>query len=126
MNTYTTEPLDIVCNHEIAFKKLLIDGVCPFMEFYDSVIKDKQLGKDMRAIIAMMDSYSKSLLLPKTKFNHIEDHKIKNIFEFKKHSLRVYVLLLDTNVCVILGGFKKEQDADINRVKKILEDFLDD
>lgn len=66
------------------------------------------------------------MLLPKTKFNHIVGGKNNpgNVFEFKKNNIRVYVMLKDPDVIVILGGFKNSQKKDIERVLVLSRDGL--
>lgn len=64
-------------------------------------------------------------LLPKTKFRHLTRKKndSKNLYEFKKDNIRVYVQFIRPNFIVILGGRKKNQDKDISKAMSILSDY---
>lgn len=70
-----------------------------------------------------MDSLSPSNLLPKTKFWSIKCKKCKNVYEFKKNDIRVYVILERPDVFVILGAYKSNQDLDIKKIDKLFNGF---
>ena len=65
------------------------------------------------------------LLTSKEKFNHIQGGKYdrKDVYEFKKDKLRVYVILIKPNVYVVYGGYKKEQQKDIARIFNAINTF---
>ena len=117
---YEIKDCDLVNNRNgYSFKKMYIDGTCQFDDFYEEVHASKNEYKDMAGIIALMECFSDTLL-PKEKFRQIKDLDRNDIYEFKKKGLRVYVLLCKPDVVIILGGYKKNQKKDINRLKRKL------
>ena len=70
-----------------------------------------------------MDGITDQIRYPKTKFNHIEDERRSDIFEFKKDRLRVYVIKQKPNFFVVIGGYKGTQKKDINVLKSKIKDF---
>ena len=69
---YQKERFDLVNNPAYVYYKLYVDGKCQFDEFYDEVIRDVKKSKDMAAIINLTDNLG-AMMLPSTKFNHIQD-----------------------------------------------------
>ncbi|MBR3711302.1 MAG: hypothetical protein IKM99_10155 [Bacteroidales bacterium] len=61
-------------------------------------------------------------IMPKEKVNSIKDGDRVVGLEFKKNDLRVYCLKLEPNVVVIMGGYKKNQNKDLNTIKQLLKD----
>lgn len=119
---YIKERLDLVNNPTYVYYKLYVDGKCQFDEFYNEVIRDVKKSKDMAAIINLMDNLG-AMMLPSTKFNHIQDSQRCDLFEFKKNSLRVYVISRKPEIYVVMGGDKKDQKQDIAKFKKKVKDF---
>ena len=63
-----------------------------------------------------MENFSFNQKLPKEKFRPIKSIKRKNVYEFKKNNIRVYVLMQEPDMFVILGGYKADQKKDIHKV----------
>ena len=117
---YEIKDSDLVNNRTgYTFKKMYINGVCQFDDFYEEVHASKNEYKNLVAIMALMQCFSDTLL-PKEKFRQIKDLDRNDIYEFKKKGLRVYVLLCKPDVVIILGGYKKNQKKDISRLKRKL------
>lgn len=117
---YEIKDCDLVNNRNgYTFKKMYINGVCQFDDFYEEVHASKNEYKNLVAIMALMQWFSDTLL-PKEKFRQIKDLDRNDIYEFKKKGLRVYVLLCKPDVVIILGGYKKNQKKDISRLKRKL------
>ena len=117
---YEIKDCDLVNNRNgYTFKKMYINGVCQFDDFYEEVHASKNEYKNLVAIMALMQCFSDTLL-PKEKFRQIKDLDRNDIYEFKKKGLRVYVLLCKPDVVIILGGYKKNQKKDISRLKRKL------
>ncbi len=114
---------ELVNNPKYHFYRLLINGECLFDKFYEEVQCIKDDMKSMAAIINLMDRFSEHLQLPNAKFRHIENMDRSDVFEFKKKTIRVYVVLQKPNVYIVMGGYKKEQDKDIRRLKQRLKGF---
>ena len=125
---YSIQNFDIVHNQKCHFYKLLIDGKCQFDEFASEAEKIAINKKCLANIYSRMDSFDPDLKLPKEKFNHIEGGKNnrKDVYEFKKNQLRVYVILIKPNVYVVYGAIKKgkkDQQRDIDRLFKAVNAF---
>ena len=125
---YSIQNFDIVHNQKCHFYKLLIDGKCQFDEFASEAEKIAINKKCLANIYSRMDSFDPDLKLPKEKFNHIEGGKNnrKDVYEFKKNQLRVYVILIKPNVNVVYGAIKKgkkDQQRDIDRLFKAVNAF---
>lgn len=125
MTDFRTEIFELVNNNEYNFYKLYIDDVSHFDEFCKKIETFYREKKSLESIIALMDSFSASLLLPKKKFRQINGIKRQDVFEFKKDNVRVYVIKDDTNkeFYVVMGGLKKEQDADLKRLQTRIKGF---
>lgn len=123
---YELKPFPEVRNPRLTFHKLSVGDNCPFEEFEKELIQPGDL-KALGSIYSLMENFG-NILLPKTKFNHIEGGKRDpdNVFEFKKNNLRVYVLLQRPDVIVILGGFKSGQKKDIDRVMTLARGWIDE
>lgn len=110
----------------LKFYKLLENGKAQIDSFYDEICVDKKLEKDFNVILTYMNFVAMNDgLLPKEKINAIKDGDKEIAIEFKKKDLRVYCVKKAPNVYVIMGGFKKNQKKDIERIKRILNDCGD-
>ena len=103
--------------------EVAVNGKFQFQEFVDNLKDERRDLKKLNAIYGYMDSLSPSNLLPKTKFRAIKSKKCKNVYEFKKNDIRVYVILERPNVYVILGAYKSNQDLDIKKIDKLFNGF---
>ena len=79
--------------------------------------------KKIKSIIAYMDFFSFDNKLPSTIFNHIQNCSIPNLYEFKKKDIRIYVILKEPSVFIVLGGYKGKQRQDIDQVIRLFKDF---
>lgn len=105
----------------LKFYKLLEDGKAQIDAFYDEICKSERLLKDFKSILTCMDYVAETdSQMPKPKVNSIKDKGKDIAIEFKKNTLRVYCIKKAPNVLVVLGGFKKGQEADINKLKKFI------
>ena len=123
MGTFESRLLEFVNNENgFIFYKLLIDDVCYFDLFVEKLRKYPRDAKSLDSIFAYMDSFSKAML-PQSKFRQIKNVQRKDIFEFKKGNIRVYVILQDSDIYVIAGGFKNEQKQDVQRIARQVKQF---
>lgn len=122
---YHFEKLDLVNNEcGCQFYRLFFNGRCPFDEFVATIDRSNaQDKKKFYALMSSMDTYSPTNMLPATKFRHIEGVCRQDVYEFKKDALRVYVIMQEPNVFVVLGGFKTKQNKDINRLNNYLREI---
>ena len=122
MPDFTTKQFDLTNNPEYTYYKLYVDGKCAFDDFLEEVKRNIADKKSLYSIIAYMDSLG-ALMIPKTKFNHIEGSKRKDLFEFKKDRLRVYVIKQKPNIYIVMGGYKNTQKKDIYTLIHKTKDF---
>lgn len=71
----------------------------------------------------MMDIICDRVRWRKDKFRQIKDVGRKDVFEFKKDLLRVYVIKQSPNMIIVLGGYKRNQIDDIRRLKVWLKEY---
>ena len=123
MCTFAVESFDSVRNNgRIKFYKVLIDGNAQIDSFVDEISKDKALEKEWKKVLACMDYVAETNnKLPSQKLNSIKDGKKEIAVEFKSSTLRIYCFKKDPNVFIILGGYKKNQKDDINKLKRLLK-----
>ena len=113
---YRTIETEIIHNvNNVQFYELELDGKRLFSEFYED-LTDAKDKRTFIAIAALMDNFSFNQKLPKEKFRPIKNIKRKNVYEFKKNNIRVYVLMQKPDMFVILGGDKANQKKDIHKV----------
>lgn len=109
----------------ISFKKLVIDGFCPYEEFWMQVEKEGNLRKQLVGIVHNMNEVANRKSLPKEKFRDITpDKESVNEYEFKKGDLRVYAIKDVAGHIVILGGKKNSQKRDIKSFRSIKQRYL--
>lgn len=123
MSNFSKEILEEVNNaHGFVFYKLLINNVCLFDSFVAKLKSLQREKKSLNSIFAYMDMFSRQQL-PKSKFRAIKNSKRKDVFEFKKDNIRVYIILQENDVYVVAGGFKHNQDKDVKRIIKLVQGF---
>lgn len=129
MSIFAIEKMDEVKDDgELSFYKVIVNGVCLFDEFQNEIARLTPEMKSFRKILTRMNWMAESnQKLPSAKFNSIKYKQSVIGYEFKEQNLRVYVLKIDPNVFVVLGGLKKKQSSDIDKfVNLILNDGLRD
>ena len=111
---------------KLKFYKLLKNGKAQFDSFYDEVCKNRKHFNDLKRILACMNYVAETdAKMPVKKVNSIKDGGKEIAIEFKKNELRVYCVKKNPDVLVVLGGYKKEQKKDINKLKKFIKDNKD-
>lgn len=124
MNKIESILLDVINNgNGFVFYKLVINDVCQFDLFVEGLKRIPRDMKSLHSIFAYMDMFSKTIMLPCSKFRQIKNIERKDVFEFKKDNIRVYVILKDYDVYVITGGYKNKQDRDIEEIARQVKQF---
>lgn len=124
MTKFAREKFAEIKNPQYQYYKLKDEnGVCQFDEFCAEVEQNAADKKLLPYIWKYMEMLTDRQILPEEKFNHVRGIGRDDVFEFKKKSLRVYVIKQKPDVFVIMGGYKKEQKKDIARIKKIIKDM---
>lgn len=109
----------------ISFKKLVINGFCPYEEFWMQVEQEGNLRKQLIGIVHNMNEVANRKSLPKEKFRDITpDKESVKEYEFKKGDLRVYAIKDAAGHIVILGGKKNSQKRDIKSFRSIKHRYL--
>lgn len=119
---YEIRPFEAVNNATYQFYEVSVNGKYLYEEFYDNLKDEAKDKKKILNIIAYMNTFGK-FLLPEKKFRHIKNKDIQNLYEFKKDDIRVYVLLKEPSMFIILGGYKGKQKQDIELVARRFKDF---
>ncbi len=105
------------------FSKLEIDGYCEFDDYEVNVRVN--YDSQMNSIYHRMDSLSRGEKLPPKQFRILKGG-LKNVTEceIKTDNLRVYYYIdkKDGNI-IIIGGYKKGQEKDINRFRGIIKRY---
>lgn len=120
---YEIRPFKMVNNKTCQFYEASVNGKYLYDKFYNNLKNETVDKKNINSIIAYMDFYSPYCKLPSTKFNHIQNSSIPNLYEFKKKDIRIYVILKEPSVFVVLGGYKGRQKQDIEQVVRLFKDF---
>ncbi len=123
MPSYSKQLFDLIKNDEYTFYKLIIDDVCHFDEFAQEIEQMPRELSKLKSVYAIMERFSSHVMLPKTKFRQIKGITRKDVFEFKKDMVRVYVILHKPDVYVVTGSVKNDQDKTIQRFDKKIKDF---
>lgn len=117
MAEYQKREYDEIENCKYLFYTLYCNGRCDYEEFVDSLNQKKDI-EELQQIKAIMDKVDVNNL-PQSKYRHISSNK-KNrrndIYEFKSKHLRVYAIKSDHDYFLLLGGYKKTQEKDIEKV----------
>lgn len=123
MNEYEEIPCELIGNKEYKFYELIINGKNLFHEFRENIKPGSREEKSFRGVIALMEIISPRVMLPKNKFRHITGCSRKDIFEFKKENIRVYVIKQEPNLYIIFAGYKNNQDLDIKNINTLTKGF---
>ncbi len=109
----------------ISFKKLIIDGFCPYDEFCDQIRQEGNLAKQLIGIINNMNQVANLKRLPREKFRDItpRNDAIKE-FELKKGDLRIYLIKEEGHI-LILGGKKSSQLGDIKHFRFLKKRYIE-
>lgn len=65
-----------------------------------------------------MDNFSFNQRLPDKLFRQIKNIDRNNVYEFKKANLRIYVIMQKPNMFIIIGGYKTNQQKDIEKIDR--------
>ena len=101
---------------EIAFFNLKIDGIDQFAKFEEDLIQTEL--SQFKTLCSRIELLSNKRLLPQQQHRKLQG--FDNIYEIKTKDLRLYYCTIKHHSRVIcLGGIKKNQPKDINKVKSI-------
>lgn len=123
----------IIKIQEVSIKKnvykLSINGKIPFDDFFDSCKTNKTLLNQLGHIQSILRyiGMDEEVKIPQKKFKILKrNNKDPHIdYEIKTNDLRIY-LIRDKKYgkIVVMGGFKKTQPKDLNKLRKIKRDYF--
>lgn len=99
------------------FYKLLQGKSCQFDEFIDEVQKNPLHRSELAKLVRWMESYGTTAGFPPKYYRQIKGIGSKDVYEYRDKVLRIYVKVISPDVIIILGGYKKNQKLDIERLK---------
>jgi hypothetical protein len=121
---------------KIPFYLLYIDDVCEYNEFESLIQKEGTYTKQLLTAQTRMQMISQGHLLPKEKFKDITPELSKKQqqqncpppikeYEIKTDHLRIYLIEhTPSGKIIVCGGKKKSQSKDIQKFRKIKDDYL--
>lgn len=126
MPTFALKPIEEVTGR-LTFYRLYVDDVCEWEEFWNTYSDDPQYATELEAIQRRMEllaelrpisSPSKWKELKRNKNDRYKDYEIKT------KRLRAYYFKVDEGNAVVLIGFKKDQDKDIKKLRRIKQAYF--
>lgn len=121
MDDFKKVKCDLVHNKGgFIFYKLHQGKSCQFDDFVAEVSKNAQHRGELAKLIRWMEAYGTTTGFPPKYYNHIKGIGRKDVYEYKDKQLRIYVKVVSPDVIIILGGYKKNQKKDIERLKRKL------
>ena len=133
MSKFAIEKVNLIENNEkgidekIPFYKLFINKRCDFDKFY-SEIYNSNLKPQLIQIITRLKTISEGNqhTLPKQKFHQLKRDKSDKFidYEIKTKNLRLYFFKDNDSRIIVLGGKKKEQVKDLDRMRKIKKEYF--
>ena len=125
MRKFATVEMKEVKGSMQTFEKLYVETVCFIDEFVKEIQDNPQYSSEYKTILSYMNFFANGQMLPETKFRVLKGGKgdIKR-FEFKSKNLRIYAIANSGGKLVIMGGFKKNQERDINKLNAIAKDYI--
>ncbi len=116
MSEFSKRPTDGINNQQYSFYTIFIDGQSPYEQFCAS-LRQKRDIQVLRRLHAIMDRFGDTMMRS-TMVRHISGGKSdrNDVYEFKKDNIRVYFILQRPDVMLLLGGFKGNQNKDIESV----------
>lgn len=106
--------------------KIYRNDKCFIDDFKNEVLKDYNLKDEWYELMAILKDVSENKMIPNTRFRKLSlGIKIKqSMYEAKSKHLRIYILKEnETGQILILGGKKKTQKKDIEKIKRIMKEY---
>lgn len=111
---------------KISICELCKDGKSLFQVFVDEIEEGSNFCNDLAGAIRNLELAADLVRLPKGKFRIIVGITSLSckLYEAKCGSVRIYHFEeKSTGRIIVIGGFKTQQDKDINRVIKIIKQY---
>lgn len=120
---------DIGKNGLFDFHELVVDGVRPLKEFYDSVKHDPKLYDEIWGIYENFDLHARGAHLPYSEAHQLEDSDQGGVeWEFKSKHIRVFCFKASQGKIIVMAEFKepkrKNQENQLRRFRNLKRDYL--
>lgn len=122
-NKYIVRTFEPINNEYYQFQEVTVNGRFLFQEFVNNLRDEVNDLKKLCSIYGYMDAFSPHNFLPKTKFRQVDGRQCKDLYEFKKGDIRVYVLFKRPSMFIVLGAYKGTQKRDYKNIDKLFKDF---
>lgn len=125
MPNFALIKIDAISGKQV-FEKLVVDKICLFDEFENSISSSNKYKNELSSIYNYMEQLANGASLPNTKFKDItpDKEKVKE-YEFRSKNLRVYAIKKDNGKIVILGGKKSYQLKDLRKFRSLKKQYLE-
>lgn len=117
----------IVDSTKVDVYELCDNGESLFETFVNEIQHHGNLEKNLASAIGIIENNANKYRLPNTKFKKLNNSKSKfNVYEAKSGSIRIYLIYQKCGNIIVTGGLKTKQKKDINKVIRIVKDYLDE
>jgi hypothetical protein len=125
MRIFATQLMEEIKGRQQTFEKLMVDGTCYYDQFEDEIKKSTPYHKELKTVLSYVQLYADGTNLPISKFRQLHT-KLKGTFlvEFKSKHLRLYACSVKGGKLVITGGFKNDQDKNIEWTEHLVREYL--
>jgi hypothetical protein len=106
--------------------KLVRNGKCIVDEFVEEIRQDNNLSPELGELYAIIEDIANNQLLPPNRYKKLRvSKKLKfKPYEAKSKHLRLYLFHENgTGQIIVLGGKKKDQKEDIQRLEKLISEY---
>lgn len=90
---------------------------CQFDEFVKETSKNPQHRAELAKLIRWMEAYGTTEGFPPKYYKHIKGLGREDVYEYRDKQIRIYVKVVSPDVIIILGGYKKNQKLDIEKLR---------
>lgn len=122
--------LDALPNVRIPIFKLETNGQCEYDEWRKAIEEQGTFAEELDSLDQQIIYHAQMQKLAPGKFKELSANASDPIkdFEFRTRNLRVYLFKLpseagQTGKVIVIGGLKKEQKADIARMRRIKKEY---
>lgn len=123
MTTFAFHKIEEIQCTKIVFRKLSRNGKCFLNQFEDEIKDNSQYYSEFKTLLSYLEYYSTGAKLPVVKYKELSVKKHK-LFEFRSKNLRLYGIPASNGRVIIMCGYKKNQDKDLNRLEALLKELI--
>lgn len=127
MYTFALNKIEVVYGKS-KFYALIENNKCQYDIFCSKVTKDGNLVDELDKVIKIIERLSSNQEVSRKWVKPLKKSKGDKIidYEIRTDNLRFYYIHdMDKNYTIVLGGYKKNQPSDIEKMRKIKKRYLD-